>query len=246
MAKFYKRLLLTQIGLLVLMFGLPKLIAAENQQEKIMATVLAPYSIKYDVIAKGDKVGTASRKLEKLSNGQWQIAMQSKIKYYFLSDKRQETSRFEIIDGQIFPVQYQRQADSSFKDTNLIQQFDWANGHEIGSYKDKKWDIELPQGALDQLSQLLSVREQLLNQQPLKPITISYRGGIRTHQFKVMGEETLKTPMGNIKTALIQLDEAGRKRQTNFWLAIGNNMLPVQIQRMKKSKEEARLVATSW
>ncbi len=220
---------------------------AETTKDRAIKTVLQPYKIEYDVIAKGDdKVGSASRSLELLSNGQWQLAMQSKIKYFFFKDKRQETSRFEVIDHQIYPIQYQRLADSSFKDSNLIQQFDWSTGHETGSFKKQNWNIELPNGALDQLTQLLAVRGQLLMQKPLVPVQISYRGGIRIHDFKVVGEEVLETPMGKIKTAKIQLDEKARKRQTNFWLAIDNNMLPVQIQRIKKGKEEARLVATKW
>ncbi|NVJ66102.1 MAG: DUF3108 domain-containing protein [Gammaproteobacteria bacterium] len=242
MAKFYKRLTWIQVGLLVLLFGIPKLMASE----RYIKDALQPYSIEYDVIAKGDKVGKASQKLEQLSNGQWQIAMQSKIKYYFFKDKRQETSRFDVIDDQIFPIQYQRIADSSFKDSNLIQQFDWSTGHETGSYKDDKWTIELKDGSLDQLTQLIALRAQLMAQKPLKPITISYRGGLRTHDFKVVGQETLKTALGEIETAKIQLTEKGGKRQTNYWFALENNMLPVQIQRIKNGKEEARLVINKW
>ncbi len=242
MAKFYKRLIWIQIGLLVLLFGIPKLIAAESALNKAMQ----PYSIEYDVIAKGDKVGTASQSLEQLTNGQWQIAMQSKIKYYFFKDKRQETSRFDLIDDQIFPIQYQRVADSSFKDSNLLQQFDWQSGHETGSYKDQKWTIELADGSLDQLTQLIALRTQLMSQKPLKPIIISYRGSSRVNNFKVVGQETIKTPLGEINTAKIQLDEKGGKRQTNYWFALDKQMLPVQIQRIKKGKEEARLVISKW
>lgn len=242
MAKFYKRLIWVQFGLLILLFGIPKLIASD----RYMQDALQSYHIEYDVIADGDKLGTASRKLEQLSNGQWQIAMQSKIKYYLLKDERQETSRFEVIDDQIFPIQYKRIADSSFKDSSLIQQFDWASKHETGSYKKDKWTLELPDGALDQLTQLLMVRRQLFSQSPLKPITISYRGSIREQHFKVVGEETLELAMGKVKTAKIQLDEKGGKRQTNFWLALDKDFVPVQIQRIKKGEEEARLVATKW
>lgn len=209
--------------------------------------VLSPYTIQYDVIHDDDKVGSASRSLEQLSNGQWQISMQSKIKYYFLKDKRQETSRFEVVDNIIRPLHYQRLADTSLKsDTTLIQQFDWQNGLEQGSYKDKKWSNPISIGLLDQLTQLLAVRDQLLSQQALKPIDISYRGGVRHHEFKVIGQETLKTAEGDIETAIVQLDEKGRERQTNFWFALNDNMLPLQIQRIKEGKEEAKLIATDW
>lgn len=234
MAKFYKRLVWVQLGLLILLFGIPKLIA----EDRYVRDALQPYSIEYDVIADGDKLGTASRQLEQLSNGQWQIAMQSQIRYYLLKDERQETSRFEVIDDQIFPVQYRRIADSSFKDSSLIQQFDWANQHETGSYKKDKWDIELPDGALDQLTQLLMIRRQLLSQSPLEPITISYRGSIRTQNFKVVGEETLDLAMGKIKTAKIQLDEKGGKRQTNFWLALEKISYQCKFSASKKAKKK--------
>lgn len=195
----------------------------------------------------GDKLGTAKRKLELLSNGQWQASMESKIRYYLLSDKRRETSRFEVIDGIIRPLHYQSMADTSFRsDRILIQKFDWDAMREQGSYEDRKWDMQLTEGLLDPLTEVLAVRENLMAQKPLQPIDISYRGGVRHHEFKVMGEETLKTKQGDIRTAKLQLVEKDGTRITNFWFAIEHEMLLVQIQRIKDGEEEAKLVATNW
>lgn len=208
---------------------------------------LKPYSIKYKVIHDGDKVGTASRQLELLTNGQWQLAMRSKVKYYFFSDKRQETSRFALDKGLIMPIQYQRLTDTTMKsDTNLIQNFDWNKGIEQGTYKDKKWSHPIKAGIADQLTELEVVRQYLKAQKAIPAIDISYRGSIRHHEFQVVGEEVLKTAKGDIKTAKLLLDEKSRKRQTYFWLSLDGEFLPLQIQRIKKGEEEAKLVATEW
>lgn len=242
MAKFYRKLMWVQIGLLLMMFGIPKLFAEDIQLQK----VLTPYSLEYTVIAKDDEVGTASRKLEPLTNGQWQLSMQSEVEYYIFNAKQTATSRFDVINDAIKPAQYKRISETSFKDNTLIQQFNWQNGFEQGSSKGNAWKIKLPENALDQLSQVLSIRTQLLKQKPLEPITISYRGGIRKNNFKVIGQETLNLPVGEVKTAIVQLEEKGRNRKTTYWFALENNMLPVQIQRIKKGKEEARLVLKTW
>ncbi|GAA4364868.1 hypothetical protein GCM10023151_21510 [Kangiella marina] len=218
-------------------------LAAEEQQ----FSALKPYSITYEVLHEGDDVGTASRQLTQLSNGQWQISMESDISYYFLSDKRRETSRFMIDAEHILPLVYQRLSETSLRsDTTLLQNFDWSNLTEQGSYKDAKWTQPLKIGYLDQLTQVTMIREHLMTQKPIPPIDISYRGSIRHHEFKVIGEEIIKTGKGDIRTAKVQLNEKDRDRKTNFWFALEDNMLPVQVQRIKEGEEQAKLVAQDW
>lgn len=246
----YKACILPIVGLLLLLANSSQasdepLIEVKSTPQNLVA--LAPYSIQYDVIHDGDDVGTASRKLIQLSNGQWQLAMKSDISYYFLSDKRQETSRFTVENKQILPLVYQRHSKTSMRsDSTLMQNFDWANKIEHGSYKKKEWSQPLKAGYLDQLTQLTLVREHLLTQRPIPAIDISYRGSVRHHEFKVLGQETLNTKKGPIKTAKVQLKETQRERQTNFWFALEHNMIPVQIQRIKEGEEQAKLVATDW
>lgn len=235
--------------LLVNLFS-PTVVAEESipaEQESTTLKAVKPYIIKYKVMHDGDKLGTATRKLEQLSNGQWQASMESDISYYLLSDERRETSRFEVVKEIIRPLHYQSLADTSFRsDRILIQKFDWDAMREQGSYEDRKWNMQLQKGLLDPLTEVLAVRERLMAQKPLQAIDISYRGGIRHHEFKVMGEETLKLKSGDIRTAKLQLVEKDGTRITNFWFAIDHEMLLVQIQRIKDGEEEAKLVATSW
>lgn len=247
-SRFNKALLLSSLTLLVAATLLTSTAAnAENTSEKSVLSALKPYSIQYKVIHDDDDVGTASRQLTQLSNGQWQIAMESDISYYFLSDKRQETSRFAVDDEQILPLVYQRLSETSLRsDTTLLQNFDWDNLIEQGSYKGDQWDQPLKVGYLDQLTQITWVREHLLTQRPIPAIDISYRGSIRHHEFKVLGQETITTGKGDVKTAKVQLNETKRDRQTNFWFALEHNMLPVQVQRIKEGEEQAKLIATDW
>lgn len=220
-------------------------LSVANAEESLSA--LTPYKITYEVIHDGDDVGVASRDLVELSNGQWQLSMESDISYYFLSDKRQETSRFEVVDGLIRPLVYQRNSETSMRsDTTLLQNFDWNNNLEQGTYKDDKWTQPLRPGYLDQLTQITLIREHLMNQIPVPAIDISYRGTIRHHKFKVLGQETIQTGKGPVNTAKVQLDEDQRERQTNFWFALEHDMIPVQIQRIKEGEEQAKLIATDW
>lgn len=223
------------------------LLPTRSQAAETSLTALKPYSIQYKVVHEGDEVGTASRKLTELSNGQWQIAMESDISYYFLSDERKESSRFEVKDNQVFPLVYQRLAETSLRsDRNIVQNFDWDNMIEQGSYQDDQWTQPLKPGYLDQLTQTLLVREHLLTQKPIPAIDISYRGSIRHHEFKVLGEETIQTGKGPVKTAKVQLNETERERQTNFWFALEHDMLPMQVQRIKEGEEQAKLIAIDW
>lgn len=241
----FKFFLLSSVTLLVTLST--ALQAAEPETSETTLKAVKPYSIQYQVIHEDDDVGTASRQLTQLSNGQWQLAMESDISYYFLSDKRQETSRFAVTDGQILPLVYQRNSETSLRsDTTLLQNFDWDNKIEHGSFKGDEWTQPLKFGYLDQLTQITLIREYLLTQKPVPSIDISYRGTIRHHEFKVLGQETIQTQKGPIETAKIQLNETERERQTNFWFALEHDMLPVQVQRIKEGEEQAKLVATDW
>ncbi len=223
------------------------LITAPAKAAETSLTALKPYSIQYKVVHDGDEVGTASRKLTELTNGQWQIAMESDISYYFLSDERKESSRFEVQDGQVFPIVYQRLAETSLRsDRNIVQNFDWDNMIEQGSYQGDQWTQPLKPGYLDQLTQMLLIREHLLTQKPIPAIDISYRGSIRHHEFKVLGQETIQTDKGPVETAKVQLNETKRERQTNFWFALEHDMLPMQVQRIKEGEEQAKLIAVDW
>ena len=242
MANLYNLLLLSITALMLTVSAASK--AADMPQQ---FKALKPYSIKYQVMHDGDDVGTAYRQLSQLSNGQWQLAMESDISYYFLSDKRQETSRFAVYDQQILPLVYQRNSETSLRsDTTLLQNFDWNNKVEHGSYKNDTWTQPLKVGYLDQLTQVTLIREHLLSQKPIPAIDISYRGTIRHHEFKVLGQEILQTPKGPVETAKVQLNEGERDRQTNFWFALEHEMLPIQVQRIKDGEEQAKLIATDW
>lgn len=242
----FKFLLLSSATLLVAFTNILQAAEPETSEVKTLKA-LKPYSIQYQVIHEDDDVGTASRELTQLSNGQWQLAMESDISYYFLSDKRQETSRFTMTDGQILPLVYQRHSETSLRsDTTLLQNFDWNNKIEHGSFKGDEWTQPLRIGYLDQLTQITLIREHLLTQKPVPAIDISYRGTIRHHQFKVLGQETIQTKKGPIETAKVQLNETERERQTNFWFALEHEMLPIQVQRIKEGEEQAKLIATNW
>ena len=85
-----------------------------------------------------------------------------------------------------------------------------------------------------------------MTQKPVPAIDISYRGSIRHHEFKVIGQEVIKTGKGDVMTAKVQLNEKKRDRQTNFWFSLEDNMLPLQVQRIKEGEEQAKLVAQDW
>lgn len=240
---WFKEKLLTQT-ILSFFFIITSFFYTAHAQE---LRAMQAYTVHYDVLRDGDKLGTADRKLEKLTNGQWQLSMSSTIRYLFFKDKRQETSRFEVINALVTPIQYQRLSDSNLKsDTTLVQNFNWQTLTESGSYKGNQWNLAIKPGVLDQLTQLLPIRERLLQQKPITNVEISYRGSIRLQQFKVVSQEKITTPQGIVDCAKVQLTEKEGRRITNFWFTLDDKMLPIKIQRIKDGEEEAQLVATSW
>jgi hypothetical protein len=64
---------------------------------------------------------------------------------------------------------------------------------------------------------------------------------IKTYQIRNQGEETLSTPLGQLRTVRINQYTPGKTRMTTFWVAPDLQYLLVRISQEKDGKEELRM-----
>lgn len=108
--------------------------------------------------------------------------------------------------------------------------------------KKKKRQVTLKEGYLNRLSYQIQLRRDLINGvSPLQYQVIS-RGRLKPYNFEVIGEETLETPLGNIKTVKVKRIRKDDDRETLFWFAPQWNHLLVQLWQREKGGEDYKIV----
>lgn len=120
--------------------------------------------------------------------------------------------------------------------------YDRKTGVANYSSKKKKRQVVLEDGYLNRLSYQVQLRRDLINGvSPLQYQVIS-RGRLKPYNFEVMGEETLETPLGNIKTVKVKRIRKDDDRETFFWFAPQWNHLLVQLWQREKGGEDYKIV----
>lgn len=211
------------------------------------ALPVAPFEAHYTVYGKGIPLGEGVMTLTDGGNGQYD--MRSEVRPYaplalLVAVQINERASGEFRDGVIRPLDYKQQSSGSKSSTTEIS-FDWQHSTLRAQHNAQQAIIPLTAGIVDPLSLHLQVMWDL--QEGHKPTQYTLVDGteLKTYQIKLEGEETLKTPLGNLDTVRISQSKPGSTRITTFWFAPALSYLTVQIAQEKDSKETLRMVIKS-
>ncbi len=174
---------------------------------------------------------TATRSLQKLSDNTMELRFAAKS---WLA-KIEEVSQFNWDkEGQLVPQNYRYLRSGLGRDREAFLDFDWQNHKVVNNVQRKPWTMNLPQAALDKLSYQLQLRHDLLNNKQNMHYKVADGGRLKTYEFEVLGEETLLTPVGQLKTTKVKRIRKNAKRTTHLWLANDWNHLVVRIRQTEK------------
>jgi len=206
------------------------------------------YDVTYDLSRKGKKVGSAHRTLKPIEDNRWQLSMNSKASVLVISFEYKQKSIFTWVDNSPRPDSYIQRDRNSFKSAKAHKQnFDWHQMQENGSYKKKKWQLQLKDGIQDRQTSILNLRRDLLQQeiQETYRYPVSYKGKINDDVYVLVGEESLQTSAGTFETLKFEKTHKNRNRISYFWLAKELDYLPVRIQQIKEDEEQADMLLSS-
>lgn len=194
----------------------------------------ATYSASYDGIAL-----QGTRQLEKLPDQRWRLRMSAS----HLLMNIDEQTEFRLDDkGGIQPLDYRHRRGGlggGKKDIDVV--FDHAAG-SIDSRRGKsRWALPLKPPVFDKLSYQQQLRTALIRDPRATRITLQVvdRDEIDTYTFAVLGEETLDTPMGPLKTIKLRRERKDAERETVFWLAPSLDYLLVQLEQREADSHYA-------
>ncbi len=90
--------------------------------------------------------------------------------------------------------------------------------------------LTLQQPTFEPLSIPLLLRDRLAAGDTNIQFAVADRGEVRTHQYRVVGEETVVLPAGSFATVHVErVREGGNERSTDLWLAPGHDHVLVKL-----------------
>lgn len=110
-----------------------------------------------------------------------------------------------------------------------IAEFDWENHTLTLNHRGHMVKERLPLGTLDRLSLSYNYMFAVLPKHHVERYVTNGRE-LQLTQYKIT-EETLMTPLGEMKTlVLTRVEEKDSKLKRKIWLAVNNHMIPVRIK----------------
>lgn len=200
-----------------------------------------PYEASYVLSRRGTERGDAKRVLEQLDDGQWRYFTVTSASMLFLSDKRENDTRFELEDGRVVPVSFDYSRTGTGSNRSLNVSFDRANEQVLdvhGNPVDLEWDPDLldPNAVLHQLQLDVAGGEDRWTY-----TLVDESGNKRDYEFARVNTETLSLPYGEVEAIRVDRVRESERRQTHFWFAPELNYTLVKMQQLKEGKEQAQI-----
>mgnify|MGYP001814442588 CR=1 FL=1 len=159
----------------------------------------------------------------------------------FIDDIRRE-SKGAITSAGLRPASF---IERGRKDGIRAAEFDWPNKKLRLTHGESNQVVELPQHTIDQAS--LPYAFAFAGKVP-ENFSLHVTDGrrLKEYRYRIVGEETIKTVLGEYKAIHIEkVRGPDDKRSFEFWVAIENNYLPVQVRFTDKKGRQFDSVVTA-
>ena len=207
--------------------------AGEETAARDDSLSLKPYKAVYATTARGMSLDL-TRELKRDDKGNYTVTNGGKILVVgFL-----EVSVFTLDGAMIKPGSY------IYQGTGLInrrREVHFTEGADTirSLYKDKWYQLPYTPGTLDRMSQQEQLRLTLLNDPtPKEDISVRIADGrkVKDYQLVYVGEETLETPLGPVKTLHFKRDHEDPDRKSDTWVAPDWDYLMVKTVHVEDGK----------
>ncbi len=203
------------------------------------AGALTPFKVSYDVdysIASGVMTLTLSEN----DNGRFvfdSITEAQGAAKFIIGKPVKEHATFEINDGKVRATGY-RLDDGNKKSNKSAQiEYDWAAAQAAMQSEDGDESRPLDSGTMDQLvMQAAAILEVKEGNKQFSFTQIKPGRKLEAYVYEYLGDETLQTGIGELKTVKYSRAKKGADKTTHYWFAIDHDYTPVKLQRIKKDR----------
>jgi len=156
---------------------------------------------------------------------------------FFIKDRIAEHSTFRLDQGSIQPqdYRYDRSGGKRLRTTKL--KFDWEKKSITDAINNEDWNVKAPAGMQDKLSYQLQLMLDLQAGLTTFSYPVADDGILKEYRFTFLGEEKIKTAIGEIDTIKLKRERAAdSKRKLTIWFAKSLRYLPVRTKQGKDDK----------
>jgi len=206
----------------------------------LLAAELTPFSASYTADSSQVPIsGTANRELVQEEGGLWRLSFNASM----LIGSFSESSHFRLQNGQVQPLDYQTQRSALGKTRESNLSFNWAGKQVSGSHRGKPLSLALNAGVLDKSSYQAALQRDLAAGKKTMQYAIVDGDEIEIQQFRVLGEEQVKTGVGQLAAIKVErVREGGAGRQTRLWFAKDWEFLLVRLEQVEKDGKSYQIM----
>jgi hypothetical protein len=202
---------------------------------------LQPFSASYTADWKQLPIsGSAERNLKSLGNGRWELDFEASMLVAGLS----EVSVFTLEQGTFLPISYSFSRSGIGKSKAIDLDFDWKQKQVMGTHRDESVHLPLNRGLLDKSTYQLALQSDVASGKTSMSYQVVDGDEIDTYDFRVLGEERVRTKAGLIDAIKVERvrDPTKSARKTVFWLARDWNYLLVRLHQVEKDGKEYQIM----
>jgi hypothetical protein len=195
---------------------------------------LKPYTATYNGIWNGMTVAVSTLKLEQTGDT-WTFSSRSeprgigKIASGVFPPL--QVSVVRVTDKGVQPQSFKSSGGDPNKGIQL--NYDWQAHRVTGVYEGTQVSLPLTPQMQDDGSVQLALMVELLAGRTPPTVQLIDKNNVREYDFSSDGEATIKTPMGDVHTAVFKSQKKYSPRITRFWCAPEHGYIPMKVQQTK-------------
>jgi hypothetical protein len=166
----------------------------------------------------------AKRQLTELDNNTWQLDFSASASAASL----EERSHFQLTDGLITPLKYTLEGSGLIQEDDRALSFNAETGTIHDNLYGKEYKDQWQEGLQDKLTYMLQVSLDIAAGKQNLSYPVFEKNKLKNYRFEIIGQETLATRIGPLKTIKIRQVRKD-KRDITAWLAIDKQYLLVKL-----------------
>jgi len=197
------------------------------------AKQLSDFTANFDIYMAGLPAGESVYSLQSNEDGTntlKTISYATGLFKVFFSNEYVLSSTFEINADQVRPLSFSDEITGD--EQSLLQRFDWDNATAYIEGDEKESELPLNPETQDVLSYHIKLASSLKQQLKQFSFPVLDNHKLRNYDISVLGNEVLKTELGEIDTIKITRKQS-EKRTTYVWVAPALNYIPVQAEHVE-------------
>jgi hypothetical protein len=199
-----------------------------------LADDLKPFEASYNWIWNGMTVAAMSVKLEK-SGDTWTYSSSAEGRGIgkLLSLQPKTVSVLRVTASGVEPLTYNVDDGSNSDKRTVKLKYDWSQHRVTGVYERTAVDLPLTPDVQDDASVQVALMASLLAGKTPDHFSVIDKNSVREYRYAREGEETLKTPFGDIATTIYTSRKAYSPRVNRYWCAQERGFVPIRVQQKK-------------